>query len=394
ALSDVYGAWWFIGGFALLAVSLLACSARRASQLLRRRESIRQVSRAEVLARPHVLERRVELEAAAAAARLREGLRNAGYALRGAEAQESAEGLTARRGLATAWVSVVIHVGMVLVLVGAAYGRFPSNSYQAVADLSQGESYEVQTGGDTFSLRLLDAGQERDPEGRPTRFWAKAEILEEGKVVKSGLIEPNQPFIHRGVIAVLQSLSSTGYSVDVSKGETTASVPVVLGPDGAVAMMETVTKLQDPPWVVFIHDFRSAATDEEAAPAAKVFVDPSGDLSHNWEPIGWVDEEGLTYSGVRFRLSSGGRGAQLQLDRDIGVPIVWLGFCVISLGLIPLLGVRQRTLVAFISGRGDFCKVLVGASDAGAERDATRALDSFAANAADAGQDGKQSQDT
>ena len=393
SLSDVYGAWWFIGGFALLAMSLLACSVRRGSRLLRRRKSIQRVSRVEVLARPHVLERHVELVASAAATRLREGLRNAGYVVGTAEAQEPAEGLAARRGLPTAWASVLIHIGMALVLIGAAYGRLPSNSYQAIADLRQGESYDVQTGGNRFSIRLLDAGQERDTEGRPTRFWAKAEILEEGKVVKSGVIEPNQPFIYRGVIAILQSLSSTGYSVEVSKGETTVSVPVVFGPDGAVAMMETVTKLQDPSWVVFIHDFGSA-TEEEGAPAAKVFVDLTGELSHNWEEIGWVDEEGLTYSGVRFRLSSGRRGAQLRLDRDIGVPIVWVGFCVFSLGLIPLLGIRQRTLVAFISGRDGVCKVLVGASDTGAEGDAARALDGLTAKVADAGQDDTESHDT
>ena len=123
ALSDVYGAWWFIGGFALLAMSLLACSVRRGSRLLRRRKSIQRVSRVEVLARPHVLERRVELVASAAATRLREGLRNAGYAVGTAEAQEPAEGLAARRGLPTAWASVLIHIGMALVLIGAAYGR-------------------------------------------------------------------------------------------------------------------------------------------------------------------------------------------------------------------------------------------------------------------------------
>ncbi len=374
-LRDVYGAWWFIGGFGLVALSLLACSVRRAGQLLRGRGSATHVSRRDVAARPNRSEWRIAMEAGEAASALTKGLQKAGYLVQPAKAdQKKSRGLTARRGPAMAWGVVIMHVGMALVLLGAAYGRLPRNSYSAVADLDAGESYEVQAGGDTFSVRLLDAGQERDEEGRPTRFWAEAEIIEDGEVVKSGLIEPNRPLRHRGVNTVLQSLSSAGYVVEVSKGEARSAVPVVFGPDGSVAMLETVRQLADPPWVVFIHDFRSSAGGDDAAPAAQVFADPTGQLSHNWEQVGWVGTEGLTYSDVRFRLVPGGQAAQLLLDRDIGVPLVWFGFCIFVLGSAPLIGIRRRTLLAVVSARGDACSVLFGGSDARAEGDFERAV--------------------
>lgn len=374
-LRDVYGSWWFIGAFAVLALSLLVCAARRAGRLLRASGTAAHVTKSTVLARPYHSEWRVALDTEAAAAALREGLRKAGYAVRSSAAPGgAASSLTARRGLATEWGTVLLHMGMALVLLGAAYGRLPAHSYRVVADLNAEESYEVESGGDTFSIRLLDAGQERDPEGRPTRFWAEAEILEAGKVVRSALIEPNRPLRHRGVNAVLQSLSSAGYFVEVSKGETLSTVPVVFAPDGTVAMLDTVRVIEDPSWVVFIHDFRSSAAGDESAPAAHVFVDPTGELSHNWEAVGWVGQEGLVYSGVSFRLVPGGQGAQLLLDRDVGVPIVWLGFCVIVLGSLPLLGVRRRTVVALVSPRGGAASVYVGASDARIEPDIAKAF--------------------
>ncbi len=374
-LRDVYGAWWFIGAFALLALGLLACSVKRTGRLLRQVESSGAVSRSEVRARAHWSESRAALGAEEMAGALSEGLRRRGYAVKAAEAgKDGAQGFRARRGKVVVWGPVVVHIGMVIVLLGAAYGRLPAHSYRTVADLDSGESYEVQTGGDTFSVRLLEAGSERDEEGRPTRFWARAEILEGGEVVKSRVIEPNHPLRHRGVNAVLQSLSSAGYQVKVTKGESTGLVPVVFAPDGSVAMMETVRLLEDPPWIAFIHDFRATDENGEAGLAAQVFVDPSGQLSHSWERIGWVDEEGLTVGEVRFRLVPGGQSAQLLLDRDIGVPYVWAGFCLVTLGGIPLLGLRRRAIVGMVSARGDASSILIGGSDPGTERDVEKVI--------------------
>jgi hypothetical protein len=70
----------------------------------------------------------------------------------------------------------------------------------------------------------------------------------------------------------------------------------------------------------------------------------------------------------------GGQAAQLLLDRDIGVPLVWFGFCIFVLGSAPLIGIRRRTLLAVVSARGDACSVLFGGSDARAEGDFERAV--------------------
>jgi cytochrome c biogenesis protein len=327
-LRNVYGAWWFIGAFALLAINIAACGVQQIGRLSAPgRQASAEITQDRIAAsqcqdRRHSPRSLDETEAA-----VREALRRRGYAVSARPTQsEDQRGLVGQRGRLVRWAPTMVHIGMVLVLVGAAYGRLPSNSYRAVANLDPGESFPVDVGGSKFAVRLLEAGAERDSEGRPTRFWARAEILAEEKVVKSALLEPNHPLRHRGVSVVLQSLPQTGYAVEVAKEEPLGFVPVLFTPEGAVDMMGTIRRLEEPPWIVFIHDFRDEHAHEHGSegPSARVFVDRSGELSHNWEAVGWVDKDGLDYRDLHFRLVSGPQGAQLSLDRDIGVPIVWL----------------------------------------------------------------------
>ncbi len=375
-LHNIYGSWWFIGAFALLAVNLFACSLRQMERLRRQgKERSREVSLAEVRAREHQASWRLALAPEAAAAAVSSALHRQGYTVKEAASKDAKQhALVGKRGTLMEWAPFLVHVGMLLVLLGAAYGRFPLNSYQAIAPLAAGESFMVEEGADDFAVKLLEAGQEQDAEGRPTRYWARAEIIEHDKVVKSAVIEPNHPLIHRGVNIVLHSLSRGGYSVEVSQDECCKGlVPIVFTDDGGVSMFDTIQRLEQPPWLAFVHDFRHLSESGVERPAARVFIDRSGELSHDWEPVGWVDETGLEYSGVHFRLISQSQGAQLSLDRDIGVPIVWLGFIVLTLGGLLLISTVRRSLVAIVRTKGGGSQVLIGGSGAGAARDLERA---------------------
>ncbi len=370
-LRNVYGAWWFVLAFALLTVTLAACCLRRVARLLRGSGSgPQEVTSKRILARQHHVGLRVAVSVDDAAAVLSRELGAHRYAMRDAPVQSGGRrGLVGERGRLSPWAPVLVHIGMVLALLGAAYGRLPSNSYRQTATLGPGQSFTVETGGRAFAIRLLAAGQEKDEEGRPERFWAKTELVEDGKVIKTHVIEPNHPLRHHWVNTTLNSLPRSGYMVEVTHGETQGYIPVVFTQQGGVSMMDTVRRLEDPGWVVFIHDFRRGDGDGGHGPAAKVFVDRSGQLSHNWEPVGWVDEEGLEHSGVRFRLVPETQGAQLSLDRDVGVPIVWLGFAVLSLGSVLLVTTTRRSCIALIEGKGSGAQVLIGVSGSGAGRE-------------------------
>ncbi len=372
-LRNVYGAWWFIGAFALLAANLGACSVRRIMQSLRSGRSAEgQVTPERVTASQHQdrwqSPRSVDETAAAVTA----ALRDRGYGVSAAPtAAEGQRGIVGNRGRLVGWAPTLVHIGMILVLVGAAYGRLPSNSYRVVANLEPGESFPVESGKAAFEVRLLEAGSERGSEGNPTRFWARAEILEDGEVIKSDVIEPNHPLRHRGVTVVLQSLPRAGYAVEVAQEDALGLVPVVFTHGGAADMMATIQRLERPPWIVFIHDFRRGGEHGAEGPSARVFIDQSGELSQNWETVGWVNEEGVEYRGLHFRLVSASQGAQLSLDRDIGVPIVWLGFGVAVLGAVLLISVVRSRMIVLVRAKGSGSQVMIGGSGPRVERDLT-----------------------
>jgi len=95
-------------------------------------------------------------------------------------------------------------------------------------------------------------------------------------------------------------------------------------------------------------------------------------MSHHWEMVGWVGTEGLDYQGIHFSLVPGLSGAQLSLDRDIGVPIVYIGFIIMSMGAMLLLGSPHRRVIARVSERGKGAQVIMSLSPGSDQREAER----------------------
>jgi hypothetical protein len=65
-------------------------------------------------------------------------------------------------------------------------------------------------------------------------------------------------------------------------------------------------------------------------------------------------------------------GAQLSLDRDIGVPVVYLGFIIISMGAMLLLGSPHRRVIARVSERGKGAQLIMSLSPGSDQREAER----------------------
>jgi len=372
-LHNIYGSWWFVGAFALLALNLLACSITRTQRLLAQDKAALDRAAREEEPQGRQLRWRLSREAGAAADGLSDLFRRAGYSVTPLPVGDAGRHtIVARRGRLVLWSPVIVHVGLIIVLIGAAWGRLPSHSYQATAMLGPGEIFTAKPPGEAFGLRLNDAGTEHGSTGQPTRFWAKVDVVEEGQAIESQTVEPNRPLRYHGVSVTLASVMPAGYQVAVVKGESVGTVPVVLSQDGQVDMMATVRKLENPPWIVFVHSFRENDGSGHAAPAAHVFIDKSGEISHNWQPVGWVGPDGLDYEGVHFALVPGMSGAQLSLDRDIGVPIVYLGFIIISLGAMLILGSPHRRVTAVVSAKGKGSQLSMAMSPSADEREAER----------------------
>ena len=372
-LRNIYGSWWFVGSFALLALNLLACAIQRTGVLLRQeREAPGPVTRADVEGCGHLARWRIASDVETAARSLAGRLRRMGYAV--AEAPGEAEGqrgLVGRRGRLQAWVPVIVHAGMVIVLLGAAWGRWPAHAFHASVPLDAGQTTPIRAGDEAFGLRLVDAGTERDAKGSTSNYWAKVEVLEEGTVVRRATIQSNHPLRYHAVSATLASLSSAGYGVEVSGGEMHEMIPVTQAPDGSVSIRDSYLLLENHT-ILMVEAVRERDEEGREAPAALVNMGHMDKSGHNFQPIGWVGPEGRDAMGLHFRLVGAGGRATLTLDRDVGVPIVFLGFAVLAGGALLLLTTPRRRVTALVTSRGRGTQVVVGVSPTGGGGSAER----------------------
>jgi cytochrome c biogenesis protein len=369
-LRHIYTSWWFIGTFALLAASLVACVIYRAGRLVQQERAWPgPVTEQSITSGTHS-RWRLPQGAEEAQHGLAAVLRGAGYAVAAVPAAEDGRrALVGRRGRLTPWAPIVVHAGLVVILLGAAWGRWPSHTYRERPSLRRGEAFQVRTKSEGFGIRLLDAGTERDAMGRPTDYWARVQVLEEGDVVRSMTIRPNVPLRYHGISTTLYSVGEAGgeashnwqqvgwvgeqpvqlngltfrlvhgpdgYGVEVSKGGAKTVAPIALGSDGTVDPMSSMTQVDDPGGVVFVHSFREQDEQGRPAPAAQVFFG-----------------------------TPGASAVVLDLDRDVGVPVVFTGFVIISLGALLVLGAPRSRVIALLTEGGKGSSALVRVSPAG-----------------------------
>ncbi len=189
-LTHVFTSWWFCTLFALLGVNLLACGVVRGRQLQKRRAPL------------------------------------------------------------PAYAPVLIHFGIVIVLVGAAWGHWPGHGYHGTVALEEGKVAPLEIGGERFGLRLRGAGIDRDGRGNRSNYWAEVEVVGKGESGSRSRIQSNHPWRYHHISAVVRSLSPRNYEVQVETGKQRVRVPVARRADGSVEIEQSYAVLADRTLVV------------------------------------------------------------------------------------------------------------------------------------------------
>lgn len=410
-LSHVFSSWWFNTLAGVFGLSLLMCSWRRLKAQLRQAQPEVQSTLERLKAMKSFTQFTMPLSGEETEQRLSGWLKKVGYRVH-KESAGSAVCLLARKGSISQWGTLLVHVSLLIILVGALYGNMPSigglwesRLYNAEAPLKEGEKFTVALPeSKPFQIELIKAEREMSPEGMPTAFRSQVRVWQDGKTVKEGLIEMNRPVYYQGVSMTMSQYfapeaeaGGTDLKLLVKApgaAEQEVPIPLVDGPEGlAVDMMSSITTVQANGWTVFAHSLfeaplegsglvalgpngkpRAAAAGEKTAPALSVFVveDPKQGMS-GWKPVGYVGPQAeLDYKGVKFRLkvsaSAGGSapaGAVLSLRRDPGVPIVYLGFGVLMVGVMLAFYISQRTVRARLWTEKSQTKVALGVRSRG-----------------------------
>ena len=173
-LDHIYTSFWFLFALILLCISLAACSFRRQIPSLKASlkwieyNSEKKFSKLQLTSSHQINENQDHISKADLLLKKR-----------GWETYKFKSHISARRGLIGKIGPLVVHVGLIVLLIGSAYGSFTSQSKEQY--LLPGESLDLVNEGTNSkaNAKLVDFSIERESDGIPKQFISKLNFSSE-----------------------------------------------------------------------------------------------------------------------------------------------------------------------------------------------------------------------
>ena len=331
-LDHVYSSGWFLGLLAWLGLSLILCSWRRQWPALQ--ASLRWIDyrSPRQLSKLSVAETLVTAQPVAGLERLEADLRGSGWQIRRQD-----DRLAARRGVIGRVGPLLVHAGMVVLMVGAAWGALGGQRLERF--LAPGRELELldSRGSTQVTLALDDFHIQRDPAGRPEQFSSSLRLIPPADTAPptEAAISVNHPLRYRGM---------TLYQADWSL----ATISLQLGRSPVLELpLQSFPQLGDQLWGLVLptrpdgsEPVLLSLTSEQGP--VQVFG-PDGVALAQLVPGGEAQE----VKGLPIRVASVLPASGILLKRDPGVPLVYTGFAIALLGgALSLVATRQLWAIA------------------------------------------------
>ena len=333
-LDHVYSSGWFLGLLAWLALALLLCSWRRQWPALQAALRWIDYSSPRQLSKLSVAETLTTDTPKASLDQLAGLLQRQGWQI-----QRHDDRLAARKGLLGRVGPLLVHAGMVVLMLGAAWGAL--GGQRAEQYLAPGRSLELMDsrGSSQLTLALDHFSIQRDPAGRPEQFTSQLRILEGdgsgGSLLKQAEISVNHPLRFQGVTLYQADWALATISLQLGKspllelplqsfpqlGEQIWGIVLPTRPDGSEPVLLSLGSEQGPV-EIYGADGISLARLAPGGPAVEV-------------------------KGLPIRVESVLPASGILLKRDPGVPLVYAGFAIaLAGGGLSLLATRQLWAIA------------------------------------------------
>jgi len=341
-LFDMYHSWWFIALLSLLSVNLAACSTRRLPGIWR------------TISRPMtVLDQGLEstltnltrIEASGDAAALRTrvaGILKDEFADPIITEEGGAFHLFAQKSPWSRLAVYAVHLSILVIFAGAIIGSL--FGYKGFVNIPEGESVDKVTSRSGkeipfgFALRCEKFSVAYYPGGSPKEFKSILTLLENGKPVAGYDRVPvivNDPLSYKGVTFYQSSYGKLG------SHEFTLSEPDGSNPQPLTIQSGGSARLPDGSGICLQETTQDISGEEPglSGPAAMVEVHLAG--GENKSFIVYADNPArnrlsVDYTGGKLLQYKGGEDSMytgLQVARDPGVWIVWLGCALMVAGI-------------------------------------------------------------
>jgi len=357
---DMYRSWWFVTLLVLFSANIIICSIERLPKIWRFVNEPMKPVKEDVI---NNLQIKKEFEVKAGLSTTKEVVLNTLKSARFNVAELKEDGgavqFYSQKGRYTRLGVYIIHLSVILMLMGAMIGIF--FGFKGFLNLPEGEASSVaySRGGKEIPLGFTIKANWFDTEyygmsDMPKEYLSELVIFEGGREVLREVIEVNAPLTYRGITFYQ---SSYGMIPDATGEFILRVVPngrkeniIRLLPDEVFEIPGTAIKGR-------IVDFSPALARD---PLGKLYtyadkmVNPAVNIefTHGGEPkfTGWILERypttGLLHGGHRVEFIDywGVEYTGLQVKRDPGVWLVYLGSITITIGFLMVLFMSHKKL--------------------------------------------------
>ena len=363
-LFDMYHSWWFLALLVLFTVNLTCCTIDRFPKMLKVVRNPRTKLDGSLDKSLSLSDRWKKKGTLSDWAAKYSSALSASFATPKVTEEGDEVHLYAETGVASRFGVYVTHLSIVIIFIGAILGNVLG--FKSYVNIPEGEeaSHLDARGGTVhidlpFSVRNNRFWVETYPNGQPKKFASDLSVIESGREVLRKTITVNDPLQYKGIWFYQSSYGQAG--------DVTAQV-AVRRPDGSSAGTLSL-RPNEPIRIDGYGTLRGLNADpnyQGKGPALLVVVEKSGKPPVNFWLIQQLPEQDrqrmdalvFSYGGLTSKMYTG-----LQVAKDPGVNIVWLGCALMVVGLIMAFFLsHQRVWVRLAQGTDGRVEVVLAGS--------------------------------
>ena len=310
----VYTSFWFLFLLIWLGLALSVCSFRRQLPILKSALNWIDYKSPRQIAKLSVAQTIVTNNCSKSLEKIKLNLKKQGW-----NVKETDGRIAARQGVIGRLGPILIHLGMILLMIGATYGSLNGKTIEKF--LAPGRSIDLLNNNEEkgLTIELQKFQIERDPQGRAEQYKSIVNVIEPNGNNQSKEISVNYPLRYKGLTLYQADWSLAAITIQIDNSPK-LQIPI-----------EPISELGEQVWGTII------PTNKDGKNQILLTVD--SELG----PVNIYDNDGTLLTKLSINKEEKVKGALIKiiniipssgllLKHDPGVPIVYLSFAIILIG--------------------------------------------------------------
>ena len=310
----VYTSFWFLFLLIWLGLALSVCSFRRQLPILKSALNWIDYNSPRQIAKLSVAQTIVTNNYSKSLEKIKINLKKQGWNMKETDGR-----IAARQGVIGRLGPILIHLGMILLMIGATYGSLNGKTIEKF--LAPGRSIDLLNNNEEkgLTIELKKFKIERDPQGRAEQYRSIVNVIEPNGNNQSKEISVNYPLRYKGLTLYQADWSLAAITIEIDNSPK-LQIPI-----------EPISELGEQVWGTII------PTNKDGKNQILLTVD--SELG----PVNIYDNDGTLLTKLSINKEEKVKGALIKiiniipssgllLKHDPGVPLVYLSFAIILIG--------------------------------------------------------------